>query len=70
MSEREFDEISRAIGRIEGKLDNMSATQDEHREKLEKIEHTLTAHRIKVAGMASLVSAGIAAAYHFFIKGR
>ena len=65
----EFDEMSRAIGRIEGKLETISDTQDVHRKKLEKIDATITNHRIKAAGLASLVSGAIAAMYHVFFKG-
>lgn len=65
----DFDEMSRAIGRIEGKLEEMNKTQTTFGERLEKIDNRLTAHRLKTVGTASLISGGIAAAYHF-LKGQ
>ena len=64
----EFDEISRAIGRLEGRLKGIEDKQDAHGKELTLVRETLTAHRLKVAGMASLISGGIAAAYHL-LKG-
>ena len=62
----DFDHISRAIGNIEGKLDAIEKSQTAQWDKLEQIERTFTNHRLKVAGMASLISGAVAAMYHFF----
>lgn len=64
----DFDEISRAIGRIEGKLEKVEQSQGEQWTKLDTIEKTLTAHRLKVAGIAATISGGVAAAWHY-LKG-
>ncbi|MBI5560188.1 MAG: hypothetical protein HY883_02825 [Deltaproteobacteria bacterium] len=64
----DFDEISRAIGRIEGKLEKVEQSQNEQWKKLDKIENTLTAHRLKVIGISGTISAGVAAVYHL-LKG-
>ena len=56
----EFDEISHAIGKIEGKLDAIEKTQRAQWEKLERIEQALTANRLKLAGLAGGISALIA----------
>ena len=62
----DFDKISHAIGKIEGKLDAIEDRQKALCSKLENIEHTLTAHRLKVAGIAGSISALIAAAWQYF----
>lgn len=62
----DFDEISRAIGRIEGKLEKVEQSQQDQWTKLDSIERTLTAHRLKMAGIAGTISAIIAMIYHFF----
>lgn len=64
----DFDEISRAIGRIEGKLEKVEGSQQAQWNKLDDIEKTLTSHRLKVAGLAALVSSAVAAMWHL-IKG-
>lgn len=56
----DFDEISRAIGNIEGRLAKIEHSQDTQWEKLEKIEAILTNHRLKVAGLAAAISGAIA----------
>lgn len=52
----DFDDISRAIGRIEGKQDAIIKSQGEQWTKLEGIEKDLTSHRIKTAGIAGTIS--------------
>ena len=63
----EFDRVSHELGRIAGKLEEIEKAQKAQwekidrveqtlRTKLEKIEQTLTAHRIKVAGLAGGIS--------------
>lgn len=62
----DFDKISHAIGKIEGKLDAIEKGQKAQWDKLEKIENTLTAHRLKVAGIAGSISALVAAIWQYF----
>ncbi|HHD11902.1 MAG TPA: hypothetical protein ENK42_05620 [Deltaproteobacteria bacterium] len=62
----EFDKISHAIGRIEGKLDAIEEAQRAQWAKLEQIEETLTAHRLKMAGLASGVSAVVTTLWQWF----
>ena len=75
----ELDKVSHELGRIAGKLEEIEKTQKAQwekidkneqtlRTKLEKIEQTLTAHRIKMAGLAGGVSALIALISHW-VKG-
>ncbi len=73
MSEEErrqgFHEISRAIGRIEGKVEGLKESTDAQWDKLEAIESALTAHRIKTAGLATIVSAVVTGLVHLFKGG-
>ena len=55
----EFDEISRAIGRIEGKLQHLTKSTQDQWKKLDGIERTLTNHRITVAGIAGGISLSV-----------
>ncbi len=64
----DFDKISHAIGKIEGKLEEMEKAQKAQWAKLERIEQILTAHRLKVAGLAGGISALIALISHW-VKG-
>lgn len=52
----EFDEISRAIGRIEGTIKSLKEDSRAQWQKLDRIEQHLTAQRIKTAGIAGAVS--------------
>ncbi len=61
----ELDRVSHKLGRIEGKLEEIEKAQRAQWEKLEKIEQTLTAHRLKVAGIAGTISALVAAAWQY-----
>ena len=67
-----LDELSRAIGQIEGSIDGLKdevrrqgteAKSERIRQgkKIDRIDATLTAHRLKVAGIAGTTSAGITA---------
>jgi len=64
-----LDELSRAIGKIEGAIDGLKdevqrqgieAKNERIRQgkKIDRIDATLTAHRLKVAGIAGTTSAG------------
>jgi len=61
-----FDEISRAIGNLEGKVDNLANSTNAQWDKLESIEKRLTAQGLKVAGIAGAIGAAIAFIPHIF----
>jgi FKBP-type peptidyl-prolyl cis-trans isomerase (trigger factor) len=67
-----LDELSRALGKIEGSVDGLKEevrrqgkeAKDERirqGKKIDRIDATLTAHRLKIAGIAGTVSAGMTA---------
>lgn len=55
----EFDEVSRAIGKIEGRMDNTDKSLAAIDAKLDKIDERLTNHRVKSAGVAGGVTIGL-----------
>ena len=61
------EEIHRALGRIEGKLDLMSHTQASHDAKLDKIDRRVTANEVKAAGTGAL-SGGVMGAFVLLLK--
>ncbi len=63
-----FDDISRAIGRIEGKVEGLKESTEAQWEKLDQIESILTSHRLRTATLAGVVSAFMTGAFHF-LKG-
>ena len=69
-----LDQISRAIGQIEGSIEGLKeevkrqgadAKSERIRQgkKIDRIDATLTAHRLKVAGIAGTTSAGMTALF-------
>lgn len=55
----ELDEISRAIGRLESKVDNVQTDLNEQRQSIQRIDTSLTRTRIRVAGIAGSTAAGV-----------
>ncbi|MBI5233524.1 MAG: hypothetical protein HY880_04145 [Deltaproteobacteria bacterium] len=64
----EIDELSRVLGRIEEGLASLKKDNSAMWGKLSQIEATLTTHRIKAAGIAATVSAGMVAITMIFKK--
>ena len=60
-----LDELSRAIGRIEGTIKAIGEEQKKQGKKISIVHTTLTNHRIKVAGIASGSSLGIYAVIEY-----
>jgi len=56
----EFDEISRVIGSLEGRLKGIEDKQSEHNQELRLLRENLNGHRIKMAGIAGGVAFAVA----------
>ena len=54
-----LDEISRAIGRLESKVDGMQRDVKEQKKSIQRIDASLTKTRIRVAGIAGTTAAGV-----------
>lgn len=52
----EIDELSRALGRIEGELEAIKISQTSQWSKLDKIERYIVSHKMMTAGIAGSIS--------------
>lgn len=55
----ELDEISRAIGRLESKVDGIQQDIKDQKKSIQRIDASLTKTRVKVAGIAGTTAAGV-----------
>lgn len=65
----DIDELSRVIGGLETAVKALNRTVEANGQRIELLNTTLTNHRLKMVGLASLISSGIAVIYHFFLQG-
>ena len=64
----EFDEISRAIGRLEQSIENIRETQESQWKKLDKIDNYIVSHKIWIAGIAGSASLISSMAFYYLRK--
>lgn len=55
----ELDEISRAIGRLESKVDGIQQDVKDQKESIQRIDVSLSKTKIRVAGIAGTTAAGV-----------
>ena len=55
----QLDEISRAIGRLESKVDNIQIDMKEQKKSIQRIDASLTKTKVRVAGIAGSTAAGV-----------
>lgn len=55
----ELDEISRAIGRLESKVDGIQQDVKDQKESIQRIDASLSKTKIRVAGIAGTTAAGV-----------
>lgn len=66
----DLDQVSTAIGKLQGQIEGMAAEQKRQGRKITRIDITLTKHRIAVAGIGGISGGGMWLALegikHFF----
>lgn len=55
----QLDEISRAIGRLESKVDGIQQDVKDQKKSIQRIDISLTKTKIRVAGIAGTTAAGV-----------
>ncbi|MCK5616418.1 hypothetical protein KAR91_81905 [Candidatus Pacearchaeota archaeon] len=55
----DLDQVSAAIGKLQGQIEGMATEQKKQGRKLTRIDITLTKHRIAVAGIGSAAGGGM-----------